>query len=204
MYLYLNSRGEIDCGRLSADSTVSDMINAVLYFCQKHVNCGICTDTCCAGLLVYTDHVFLHNLLHVSKQGLDKQDLAEMPSRVMRFNAISQSWFLPPNEAGRCRFLSHSGRCLIYRIRPLVCRMHVCGRIEPGFKQIKDTIYSAYQSALRSEMTRILHGGRPLEDTDDGLANPVFRTETYDVTIRDILCWSQAMQERSVNSLPAL
>lgn len=193
MEIYRNDQGEITCDRLDSDTSVSDLIQAVLRFCHAHVDCTTCIETCCSGLTVYPDHVFLKNLLSISHLTISDQDLADLPWRIMRFDKVTQKWFLPQNGDGSCKFLSQKGRCLLYETRPLVCRLHVCGTVEPVFKKIKDDIYFAYQSALGLEMARLQNGRRLQAVEDAEIANPVSLVDTYEVRVSDILDWSKVV-----------
>lgn len=200
MHVYLNSLGEIACEDLGQDVTVSDMSEAIVRFCQNHIDCTICAETCCAGLIVYPDHVFVKSLLHVSRQSLDESDEADLPLRVMRFDIGVQNWILTQNSKCRCKFLSQSGRCLVYQIRPLVCRMHVCGKIEPGFQEIKNIIYNAYKAALRLKMKRYLDRSVHITEANSVSDNPVANKDTYDVPIADIIYWADVTQRGAVPS----
>jgi Fe-S-cluster containining protein len=191
MIVFINSQGELTCSGLGISTSVSDMINAVLDFCEKHVDCAACRQTCCAGLTVYPDHIFLDRLLQLSRHSLSDQDLAALPTRLLRFDKDAGKWFLPQSDDGCCKFLSRTNRCTIYEARPLVCRLHICGKIESGFKQVKNNIYFAYQDALRLEMTRWLQPEPSSAANVWRTANPALSVASYNVPVAAIQSWIQ-------------
>lgn len=193
MVVFINNQGELACSGLDTGATVNDLIHAVLQFCERHINCTGCPQTCCAGLTVYPDHVFLHRLLELSRHSLDRQDLDDLPGRLMGYDPAAGKWFLRQHSGGRCPFLSPAGRCMIYAARPLVCRLHVCGSIEPGFRELKFTLYAAYQDALCREMAHRLPPELRPSATAGHPDNPVAGKTDYDTPVFAISAWHRGL-----------
>lgn len=189
MNVFINNQGELTCSGLDANNTVTDLINAVMDFCKMHINCTDCTQTCCAGLTVYPDHVFLYRLLRLSRQSLSRQDLMDLPIRVMRYDPVAGRWFLLQRNNGRCLFLSQTNRCMIYEARPLVCRLHVCGNIESGLRKMKNALYFAYQDALHQEMAYRLPQKLRSAVSIRHTTNPVLGNLTYDTPLSVVWEW---------------
>ena len=191
MEVYVNNQGELACSEPQAHSTVLDLISAVEDFCRKHVDCQSCTNTCCAGYIVYADHIFLRRLTALAGLSASAEDADQLAMRSVRWDAQAGKWFLPPGPDGRCRFLSGQGRCLIYRARPLVCRLHVCYPAEGGYKQLKDSIYYAYHQAGRSEMSCMMFRDNPRSWDRVAEENPVFDLNDYAAVIQQVAAWAK-------------
>lgn len=190
MLVFRNGENEISCDGLTSTSSVGELADAVVAFCRSHIDCAACRETCCAGLAVYPDHVFLSRLLQLARPALSDPELAALPCRLLRFDPVAGKWLLPPKANGRCPFLSHSNRCTIYASRPLVCRLHICGDIVPAFRQLKDRIYLAYHDALRLKMLPYAGGQYTPTAAARQTLNPVLHDSGYNVSIRAICIWA--------------
>lgn len=177
MEIYLTAAGEVACTPPGPADTVAGLVAAVLGFAAGRIDCAACRDTCCAGLPVYADNVFAARLAALALPAHGGPDAA-LVRRLLVFDPATGRWRLP-HTVGRCRFLAAGGRCLIYDIRPLVCRLHLCIPSDPAFRCLKDRLYHAYQNALVAELA-----GAP------SAGNPVAGAAGYDVPIGLVLAWS--------------
>lgn len=203
MEVYMNDGGELTCSMPLPQSTVAELAEAIGRFCLKAVDCSVCTHTCCAGFIVYGDNVFIRRLAAMVHQTMGEVDVAAAVLKVIAFDTKTMNWFVRQTNDGTCRFLSRTGRCLIYNIRPLVCRLHVCRPSEPRYKLMKDHLYFAYQEALQYEMTRLLSAANPPWPQHRGKDNPLLNMETYGATIREVVIWSQAHWHLRTNNDPS-
>lgn len=192
MKVYINDAGELTCEMPLAQSTVAELIAAVEHFCLASINCSICMSTCCAGFIVYADNVFIRNYASMTLQTMGELDTVDAVLRAISLDGKTMKWFVPQKADGKCHFLSYTGRCLIYNIRPLVCRMHVCRPNEPHYKLIKDLLYFAYQEALTYEMINLLSTTKSPEPEYWTRVNPLLGANTYDANILETVAWSQA------------
>ena len=163
MIVYLDTNGELTCGPVSETDTVADLAVAVEEFCRLRLDCGNCLNTCCAGLIVHADSVFVNSLDRLVRQADGEYWLPRTLGRDER----TGKWFLPPKEDGCCRYLSARGRCLIYRFRPLVCRLHTCFPAAEEYGRLKEDIYFVYQEVLKERMTGKPTGVHPLPAMND-------------------------------------
>ncbi|MDU4959481.1 MAG: YkgJ family cysteine cluster protein [Sporomusaceae bacterium] len=187
MRLFFNSRGDIDCCGLTGDSSVTELAEACLDFCGRHIDCSRCRHSCCGGLAVYPDHIFFARLEQMTRPVLSQTEQDAFIRRLLRFDRDAGKWLLAPNSDGYCRFLLTNGRCAIYEARPLVCRLHICGGIAPAFRRAKERIYPAYQAALREVMA----GRLPARQTAAvRLGNPVRLDSGYTARIGAIWDWT--------------
>ncbi|MDF2569741.1 MAG: Fe-S-cluster oxidoreductase [Sporomusa sp.] len=193
MEVYVNEAGELGYEALNPQTTVTDLINALVQFCQIHIDCTICRSTCCSGFIVYADNIFIKNLSNTALRTMDERDSQNLPLRVLKMDRTLK-WTVPQNADGKCKFLSRKGRCLIYEARPLVCRMHTCLKCQPDFKETKDNIYYAYQEALKIEMKYLLSTGMSPATAEYSCANPLVGMKNYNAVICDIVKWSQSMR----------
>jgi Fe-S-cluster containining protein len=191
MKIYINREGEITCTPPDAQATVAELIGAVQEFCLVHIDCSCCRDTCCTGLAVFGDNVFIKQLLRMSREAVGDQYPASLILYTLHLDQGTRKWFVPQTAASGCRFLSRTGRCLIYQTRPLVCRLHTCGKIEANYVQLKRDLYYAYQAALQVEMTNLLAktGIRQCRQDNSISSNPVISKDNYDSTIAEIITW---------------
>ncbi|EGO63932.1 YkgJ family cysteine cluster protein [Acetonema longum] len=192
MEVYINDGGELTCAMPLPQSTVAELAEAVGRFCLKAVDCSVCTHTCCAGFIVYGDNVFIRSLAAMIGQTMGKVDAGAVVLKAIALDFKTMNWFVRQTNGGTCQFLSPAGRCLIYNIRPLVCRMHVCRPSEPRYKLMKDYLYFAYQAALQYEMSRLLSAANLPQPHHWIKDNPLINMETYDAAIPEIIAWSQA------------
>ena len=190
MPIHLTADGELTCRPPDSYMTVYTLISSIMQFCHEYIDCSNCTNTCCAGLTVYADHVFAHNFLAKCQQTMSRHDSVGLLFHVLQLDN-SQTWFLTQSASGRCKFLSSQGKCLIYELRPLVCRLHTCHNCTPAFKQMKYSLYYAYQDALRMEMKALAGSMNPIWTANCKLSNPLLGMTNYEAKIFDILNWSQ-------------
>lgn len=190
MPIELTADGELTCRPPESYMTVYTLIDSIMQFCHEYIDCSNCTNTCCAGLTVYADHVFAQNFLAKSQQSMSIRDSVDLLFHVLQVDN-SQKWFLPQSSSGQCKFLSSQGKCLIYELRPLVCRLHTCRSCTPAFKQMKHNLYYAYQEALRIEMQELAGNIKHINAKDWQLSNPLLGMTNYEAKICDILAWSQ-------------
>ncbi len=186
MEIYLTAGGEVACRPPGPAATVADLLAAMERFGRGAVDCAGCTHTCCAGLMVFADSVFVRSLCTLARPALGGPAADDLPRRVLRLDPGSRRWLLRPDAAGRCRFLAADGRCLIYGARPLVCRLHLCLPSEAGFARLKDDLYFAYRHALACEMAG-LDGNAPA-----AAANPLIGATAYDTVIGVAAAWARA------------
>ncbi|MCX7781143.1 MAG: YkgJ family cysteine cluster protein [Negativicutes bacterium] len=196
MELFLNKNGEIACDSPDPKATVADLIEAVSAFCRQNIDCAACKHTCCAGLTVYADTVFLKSMSQIARQTMNDQDNSNFTRRVLTLDYTGR-WAVAKNLDGRCKFLSHSGRCLIYACRPLVCRLHICLKCDHNFQELKNSIYYAYQTALQAKMHHLAPHSRLADDYSPVWANPVMEVENYKTAIRDILAYKSLFVSKS-------
>lgn len=197
MIIYLNSNGELTCETPKPGETVANLVDAVLAFCQTSVDCAICSNTCCSGLTVYPDNVFLRRLLTIAGEDAASFAKAEITGSVLAFGKSSGYWYMKQNCQGRCKFLSAKNRCLIYPARPLVCRLHVCYNIDHHFQQLKNLIYFSYREALRWELAHEFRLEHYLLHKDFLVANPTLNCTAYVTAIASIIDWAAKAPERS-------
>lgn len=196
MEVYINKAGELTCQAPDPQATVANLIDAIVGFCQLHIDCTACSNTCCSGLIVYADHIFIKNLSNTARRSMDEHDSLELPLRILKMDH-TRKWTMLQNADGKCKFLSRKGRCMIYEARPLVCRMHTCLKCERSFKETKDSIYYAYQEALKIEMKNLLSKGIDQSTPDYNYTNPLLGMNNYNAVICDVVKWSQTMQLRT-------
>lgn len=194
MEIYLNQAGELTCSKPCPKSTVADLIDAVLRFCRQHIDCSGCSNTCCAGLTVYVDNVFIKNLSNTALRAMAEHESIDLISRVLKRDS-TMKWTLLKNTDRKCKFLSRIGKCLIYEARPLVCRLHTCLKCEPDFQKMKSSLYYAYQEAAKVEMQQLL-SMKETSSTAYCCTNPLVGMNSYEAIIADVVEWSQAMQRR--------
>lgn len=193
MEVYLNKAGELACSVPGAKSTVADLAEAVIRFCRQNIDCSCCRNTCCAGLTVYADNVFLKNLTNTELLTLDERDSMEFILRALKLDD-TRRWTLSKKADGECIFLSRTGKCVIYESRPLVCRLHTCLKCEPGFQDMKNSLYYAYQEALKEEMEDLPAVKKTSLSSRGSCANPVLGMTTYDALISEVVSWSLQIQ----------
>lgn len=193
MEIYLNATGELACSSPNHNSTVADLIDAVIGFCRQHIDCSACHNTCCAGLSVYADNIFLKNLTSTALRTMDERESIDLVLRVLKLDH-TMKWTLLKNADSKCTFLSRKGKCLIYEARPLVCRLHTCINCEPSFQEMKNTLYYAYQEALKVEMQDLLPSKAISPSHRRSCANPLLGMTTYDSLIPVVISWSLQMQ----------
>lgn len=196
MESYLDPEGKLACSIPDSQDTVADLAEAVERFCQENINCSTCADTCCAGLIVYADNVFLRNLERLLYQSNPDDDVAELLRRSLRLDPGSGKWFIPQGQEGKCQYLSHHGRCLVYKFRPLVCRLHVCQQAAADYRELKDNLYYAYHEALKVEMTRLITGKAAAMSGYWAAPNPLLGMEEYSAVISEVSDWAKASRQR--------
>lgn len=185
MEIYLTAAGEVACRPPAPEDTVADLLAAMERFGRGAVDCAGCAHTCCAGLPVFADNVFVRSLCALARPAVGGQTADELPRRVLVLDHGSRRWLLRPDRAGRCRFLAADGRCLIYGVRPLVCRLHLCLPGEAGFVRLKDNLYFAYRHALAYELAG------PDGYAPAAAANPLIGATAYDAVIGGVAAWAQ-------------
>ncbi len=186
MEVYLTAAGEVAVRPSAPEATVAGLLAAMAVFGRGAVDCAGCAHTCCAGLPVFADNVFVRSLCALARPAVGGREAGELPRRVLRLDPLSHRWLLRPDGAGRCRFLAADGRCLIYGVRPLVCRLHLCLPSEAAFARLKDDLYFAYRHALACELAG-LDGQAPA-----AAANPLIGATAYDAVIGDVAAWARA------------
>lgn len=196
MEVYLNQAGGLSCCSPDANTSVDDLIRAVEQFCRMNINCSDCADTCCAGFIVYADHVFLRNLERLLLQVDPNRDITGLLVRSLRLDPGNKKWFVPQGKDGKCQYLSRQGNCLIYAIRPLVCRLHVCRQAEADYQELKDNLYYAYHEALKTEMIRLLTGRDTAMPEYWITSNPLLGMNDYSAEIKKVMAWAKASRQR--------
>ncbi|MDR7867103.1 MAG: YkgJ family cysteine cluster protein [Sporomusaceae bacterium] len=186
MEIYLTAAGEVACRPPAPEGTVAGLLAAMERFGRGAVDCTDCAHTCCAGLPVFADNVFVRSLCALARPAVGGQEGDELARRVLRLDPLSRRWLLRPDGAGRCRLLAADGRCLIYRVRPLVCRLHLCLPSEAGFARLKDDLYFAYRHALACELAG------PDGFAPAAAANPLIGATDYDAVIGLVAAWARA------------
>lgn len=185
MEIYLTPAGKVACRPPAPEATVVELLAAMERFGRGAIDCTGCAHTCCAGLMVFADNVFVRSLCALARPTVGGQAADDLPRRVLRLDPGSRRWLLRPDRAGHCRFLAADGRCLIYGARPLVCRLHLCLPIEAGLARLKDSLYFAYRHALACELAG-LGGHEPA-----AAANPLIGATAYDAVIGLVTAWAQ-------------
>jgi Fe-S-cluster containining protein len=196
MESYLDSEGKLACSAPGLQDTVADLAGAVERFCQENINCSTCADTCCAGFIVYADNVFLRNLERLLCQSNPDDDIAELLRRSLGLDPGSGKWFIPQGQEGKCQYLSRHGRCLVYKFRPLVCRLHVCRQAAADYREFKDNLYYAYHEALKVEMTCLITGESAAMPEYWAAPNPLLGMEDYSAVISEVGDWAKASRQR--------
>jgi Fe-S-cluster containining protein len=186
MEVYLTPAGEVTCGPPAAADTVADLLAAMAAFGGGAVDCAGCRQTCCAGLPVFADNVFVRSLCALAGPAVGAAAAASLPRHFLWLDAGTGRWLLRPDRAGRCRFLAADGRCLIYGVRPLVCRLHLCLPSEAGFAGLKAKLYFAYRHALACELAG------PDGRAPAAAGNPLIGATAYDAVIGAVTAWTQA------------
>ena len=102
MRLFFNSRGDIDCCGLTGDSSVTELAEACLDFCGRHIDCSRCRHSCCGGLAVYPDHIFFARLEQMTRPDAalsmkpDRLSAACISAEASRLpSAVPRSGFIP-------------------------------------------------------------------------------------------------------------
>lgn len=186
MEIYLTAAGEVAVRPPVPEGTVAELSAAMEAFGRGAVDCAGCAHTCCAGLPVFADNVFVRSLCAVARPAVGEREADALPRRVLRLDPRSRRWLLRPDGAGRCRFLATDGRCLIYGVRPLVCRLHLCLPSEAAFARLKESLYFAYRHALACELASLDSNAPP------AAANPLIGAASYDAVIGDVARWTRA------------
>ncbi len=187
MRIYLTPTGKLTCEPPAPQTTVSDLITSIMSFCEQHIDCSACQNSCCSGLIVHTDVVFARNFLAKLRQNTSSPESIELLLHVMRLND-NQHWILTQAASGKCKFLSAQGRCLIYPLRPLVCQLHTCYPCTDKLTKLKHNLYYAYREALRIEMQQIT-GRTSQPPADWQLNNPLLGMNSYAANLTAVLNW---------------
>jgi len=198
MKVFLTEAGQLSCDQLEETATVADLIDAVLQICKPHIDCSRCPNTCCAGLIVYADNVFARNLFVLAQRSLNPGDTLEFMVRILQPDATGK-WTVAKDLASRCKFLTREGKCSIYNIRPLVCRLHTCIPCTPSLQRLKNGLYLAYQEALRTEMSQLLAGNPSQGDLRNEKLNPISGAVNYNTPISTICRWLQVRDRQEIN-----
>ncbi|MEG6584239.1 YkgJ family cysteine cluster protein [Dendrosporobacter sp. 1207_IL3150] len=195
MKIIIDPLGSLDCITPYQHSTVADLINAMAEFCQDHIDCSACKNTCCSGLTIYADNIFIEKLSLAASKTIMQKDLNDLPLHILKLDSTMR-WVLLPHTSGVCKFLSSRGKCLIYNSRPLVCRIHTCLKCTPNFTTLKDSLYFAYQEALKVEMQNLLAEKNNKPSDYWVSSNPLVGLKDYDTKISTILNWVECLNKR--------
>ncbi len=191
MILFADSKGELNYDKITGETTVQDLLDAIDSFLSNQpLFCDQCDESCCKkSWSVEMDNVCVNRLCgwdEVAISNFIQDKLVKTKNHCLEFD---QYIF---KKEQNCFYVTDGNLCTIYRQRPLICRLYVCSAKSRRYNVIRELAGAAYLRALilEEKMRCKEFSKRTIESYK---RNPAFLAQDYRVSLADILNYALEM-----------
>jgi Fe-S-cluster containining protein len=181
MRLFTDSKGKLNYDKITSDSTVQELLDAIDVFLSDHtLSCDKCGESCCKkSWAVEVDNVFVNRLCKRDNDEIGHFIQDKLVKTKNHFKEFDQYIF---KKELNCCYVTESNLCTIYRQRPLICRLYVCCSKSHRYNVIRELTGAAYLKALvlEEKMRKNNFTNRTVRKYR---RNPAVSAETYDIPL---------------------
>ncbi len=150
MRVFLDSEGKANYDRIDESDRVSSLLDAVDAFLSLHpLSCSRCGDSCCRKQWsVEVDNVYVNSLA-----GADRDNRLSFIRNRLQLKKNYRWGFkqFVLKKDGPCPHNTPLNRCLIYKDRPVICRLYICCEKSLRYNMLREMVGSVYLTALLME-----------------------------------------------------
>ena len=186
MNLLWNAAGAVDIDALEPGTTVQDLLDAIDVFLQANpLDCTGCALSCCRrAWSVEVDNVSAGRLC--GGQGAEVSCFVREKLMLKRNHALGFNQFVL-NKTTDCHYILPDNRCGVYAVRPIICRLYICGALSPRYNALRSAVGATYLQALVLEEAQRADGA-PVQAGN----NPALSARDYSLRLTDILRYAAA------------
>jgi Fe-S-cluster containining protein len=194
MKIFLDDNTEVNYDRISENTTVSDVLEAVDIFLKSNpLDCVGCEESCCRkAWSVEVDNICVKALCN----GDQKLAAAFVKEKlVMKENFARDFDQYVLNKSKECTYIDAENRCSIYGKRPVICRLYVCCNKSRRYNILREIVASTFLEALvledevnSSKCTADIIEKNKIEEYK---RNPAVFAESYDISLEKIFLYAE-------------
>lgn len=189
MILFPDSEGKLNYSKITSESTVQDLLDAIdLFLSSQPLSCNKCRESCCKkSWAVEMDNVCVNRLCHRDEDAISSFIRGKLVKTKNHFLEFDQYIF---KKGQNCCYVTDGNLCMIYEQRPLICRLYVCSAKSRRYNMIRELTGAAFLKAfiLEEKMRRNKFTKRTVNRYR---RNPAFLAEDYHIRLADILNYAQ-------------
>jgi len=189
MILFPDSEGKLNYDKITVDSTVQDLLDAIDLFLNDHpLSCDKCRESCCKKTwAVEMDNVCVNRLCSRDEEAISRFIQNKLVKTKNHFLEFDQYIF---KKEQNCCYVTDSNLCTIYGQRPLICRLYVCSAKSRRYNVIRELIGAAYLRALILE-EKMRSNDFTKSTIHRYRRNPAFSAKDYHIRLADIVDYAQ-------------
>lgn len=199
MHFILNPNNNLDYIELSPQDTIQSICDTLQIFLNNNpLDCDSCQDSCCRLFPIRPDNVFIKQPSFPPNQN---QPFSLKNGLVLNDNQYT----MPMNKNSHGLFCKYgnSGKCSIYPIRPVLCRLYTCLPSSEKWSSLLNIIVQAYKNALEYEImeqtVKSLGSRGIMPELLEESSNPTLYANDYSAQIGKLLEWAQKNSWNSQN-----
>jgi Fe-S-cluster containining protein len=193
MRFTLNTDNLLDIINLSPADSVQSVCDALDEFLKENqLPCDVCPDSCCRLFPIRPDNVFVR---HISSTNDMRYGLGFMDRQYTMP-------FIKDAKGSLCEY-NQNGKCSIYSLRPVLCKLYTCLPATKKWSSLLDIIVQSYKNALEYEiMEQIVksYGNRAKQPTHSAKSvNLTLYAVDYSLQIGNLLSWAKENKWTDIN-----
>lgn len=193
MEIYLNNEHKVDYKGITENTSVQDLINAVIEYANtREKQCANCKATCCKQGPYWQINV--DNVCVKKNAGFKEDNIERFINNKLVTN---QNHMYILKKIKSCRFLNGFNKCSIYDKKPICCTLYLCDKLSEEYNLLRNLTGYSFEAALvYEELIKMeLKAGISMESInkyfEKELQNPAYGAKDYDIPLIKVLNWDK-------------